>query len=209
MLIRGVGPVIRINPDDLHFNDPDFHDEIFNSSGGKVEKPYKEANCFGPYPAVCPYPIPDPFIPLSYQPRPFSPSSPSPSLRNRVALTRNSPLFHQTIGTIDHDLHRVRRSALNPFFSKRSVNDLAPFIQNIVDALCARFDDAAKTGEPIDLRFAYAALTLDVMGEFCFSKSFHAVRMPDFKKRSFEDLQVFLEMSLVVGSMKPRFEHEN
>ena len=103
----------------------------------------------------------------------------------------------------------MRRSALNPFFSKRSVNDLAPFIQNIVDALCARFDDAAKTGEPIDLRYAYAALTLDVMGEFCFSKSFNAVRVPDFKQRSFEDLQVFLEMSLVVSELEFGFGHKN
>ena len=102
---------------------------------------------------------------------------------------------------MDHDLHRVRRSALNPFFSKRSVNELAPFIQNMVNALCARFDDAVKTGEPINLRFAYAALTLDVMGEFCFSRSFNAVQMPDFSQRSFEDLDVFLEMSLLVGSL--------
>lgn len=110
---------------------------------------------------------------------------------------------------MDHDLHRVRRSAVNPFFSKRSVNDLAPFIQNIVDALCARFDDAVKTGEPIDLRYAYAALTLDVMGEFCFSKSFNAVQIPDFKQRSFEDLQVFLEMSLVVGALELCFGDES
>ena len=106
----------------------------------------------------------------------------------------------KTIGTVDHDLHHVRRSALNPFFSKRSVSDLAPFIQNIVDALCARFDDAIKTKEPINLRFAYAVLTIDIMGEYCFSRSYNAVQMPDFNQRSSEDLQVFLEMSLLVYS---------
>jgi hypothetical protein len=50
----GPGPVIRINPDELHFNDPDFHDEIYTSGGGNIEKPYKLANCMGPFPAVIP-----------------------------------------------------------------------------------------------------------------------------------------------------------
>lgn len=70
MLIQCVGLVIRINPDDLHFNDPDFHDEIFTSSRGKVEKPFKEANCYGPYPAVYPLPPPPPAN------RPFLPPLP-------------------------------------------------------------------------------------------------------------------------------------
>lgn len=47
------GPVIRLNPDELHFNDPHYYDEIFNNTNGKTEKPYKIANAFGPYPAVC------------------------------------------------------------------------------------------------------------------------------------------------------------
>jgi cytochrome P450 len=110
--------------------------------------------------------------------------------------------FDQIFGTVDHELHRIRRSALNPFFSKRSVKELAPFIQNIVDALCARFDDAVQTGEPINLGFAYEALTLDVMNEFCFSRSGNTVLMPDFNQRSFEDLQVYLEMGLLVGSFE-------
>lgn len=70
----------------------------------------------------------------------------------------------------------------------------------MIDGLCARFNDAAKTGEPVNLRYAFAALTLDIMGEFCFSRSFNAVQMPDFNQRSYDDLQVFLEMSLLVGS---------
>ncbi|CAG8974307.1 hypothetical protein HYALB_00011977 [Hymenoscyphus albidus] len=82
------GPVSRLNPDELHFDDPDYFDEIFNVTNGKADKLYRVANAFGPYPA--------------------------------------------TIGTQDHDLHRLRRSAVNVFFSKRSVLDLVPHIQRII-----------------------------------------------------------------------------
>ena len=50
------GPVIRLNPDELHFNDPDYYDEIFNVTNGRADKSASTANAFGPYPAVCVYP---------------------------------------------------------------------------------------------------------------------------------------------------------
>jgi hypothetical protein len=31
-------------------------------------------------------------------------------------------------GTVDHDMHRMRRAAMNPFFSKASVRRLQPLI---------------------------------------------------------------------------------
>lgn len=92
----------------------------------------------------------------------------------------------------------MRRGALNPFFSKRSVLDLVPFIQNIIDKLCDRFDDASKTGEPMDLKYCYAALTLDIMNEYCFSMDSQTVMKPNFGEKSFKDVDSFLEISLLV-----------
>lgn len=46
------GPIIRINPDELHINDPDYYDEMYNNNIVPVEKPAKAALVFGPYPAV-------------------------------------------------------------------------------------------------------------------------------------------------------------
>lgn len=47
-----LGPIIRINPDDVHINDPDYFEEIFNQTNGRAQKPWQVAEAFGPYPAV-------------------------------------------------------------------------------------------------------------------------------------------------------------
>ncbi|GIK05376.1 hypothetical protein Aspvir_009485 [Aspergillus viridinutans] len=47
--------------------------------------------------------------------------------------------------TVDHYHHRARRGYLNQYFSKRSVGDLEPIIQERVDRLCGRFECALQT----------------------------------------------------------------
>jgi hypothetical protein len=51
-LLIYLGPVIRINPDEVHIDDPDFFDQVFNQTNGRAEKPLRVAEVFGPYPAV-------------------------------------------------------------------------------------------------------------------------------------------------------------
>jgi hypothetical protein len=170
------GSVIRLNPDELHFDDPDYYDEIFNITNGEAEKPYRVANVFGPYPAVLAFAF------------------------SNLHLLGLKLTLNQAIGTQGHHLHRIRRGALNPFFSKRSVLDLVPFIQTHIDRLCARFDAASKSAEPIDLKYCFAAVTLDIMNEYCFSKDSLTTMKPDFGRKSFEDIDSFLEISLLVSA---------
>lgn len=47
-----LGPVIRINPDEIHIDDPDYFGEVYNQTNGRVVKPPRAAEAFGPYPAV-------------------------------------------------------------------------------------------------------------------------------------------------------------
>ena len=35
------GPIIRINPDEVHFNDPDFIDTLYPTRNRKTDKPVK------------------------------------------------------------------------------------------------------------------------------------------------------------------------
>ncbi|PYH92813.1 putative benzoate 4-monooxygenase cytochrome P450 [Aspergillus ellipticus CBS 707.79] len=147
------GPVIRINPDEVHINDPDFFDEVFNQTNGRAVKPPRVAEVFGPYPAA--------------------------------------------IGTHSHELHRIRRSALNPLFSKRSVLDLVPPIRRSIDLLCARLDAASRNGETLNAKYMYGAVTLDIINEYCFANDPKYVLKSDFGRKGFDDLAIFLEFSVL------------
>ena len=51
-LHKRYGPIIRINPNDIHIDDPNYFDEVFNQTNGRAQKPPEVAEAFGPYPAV-------------------------------------------------------------------------------------------------------------------------------------------------------------
>ena len=62
-------------------------------------------------------------------------------------------------GAIQHDLHRRRREALNPFFSHQSISRLEPQLNSKVDQLEQAFGQAADSGTVLnlsDLYFAFA-----------------------------------------------------
>ncbi len=86
----------------------------------------------------------------------------APSFRRRdkyAYQTRTLPVPLSLGGTVQHDLHRKRREAVDPFFSKKSVQDLIPMIAAKITLLCKQFDDHLKKRNPVslsDLYFAFA-----------------------------------------------------
>jgi hypothetical protein len=60
------------------------------------------------------------------------------------------------------------------------VNKLEPSIRAVVDNLCRRLREFRDSKEPVNLGNAYAALTMDVITEYCFSKSYGCVDRSDF-----------------------------
>ena len=81
--------------------------------------------------------------------------------------------------------------------------DILPFVQNIIEKLSDRFDAASKTAESTNLKYSYAALTLDIMSEYCFSRNPDNVMKSDYGRKSFDDVDSFLVISLVVRSFTP------
>ena len=93
--------------------------------------------------------------------------------------------------TIEHDLHRVRRAALAPYFSVADVRRLQPAIQERVDVLLSRINGFRDTDEVLNASCMFAALTngkvdnakmteynkltcnLDVVNTYSFARSDH------------------------------------
>lgn len=88
--------------------------------------------------------------------------------------------------TIPHDHHRLRRSALNPYFSKRSIVAIESLIQDKVDKLCSAVERYIVSSQPLELQTAYMALTLDVISHYAFGESLGLVDKegfsPEWKK---------------------------
>jgi len=49
------------------------------------------------------------------------------------------PVRNAAVATIDHDLHRVRRSAMNKFFSRQQIIGLEPEMLKLTQRLCDKF----------------------------------------------------------------------
>ena len=60
----------------------------------------------------------------------------------------------------------MRRGALNPFFSKRSVTRLEPTIVDKVEQLCSALRDHMRDGKIVMLGAAYSALTTDIISDY-------------------------------------------
>lgn len=109
------GPIIRINPYELHVLTPDFYEKLYTGPGKRRHR------------------------------------------WNWVTAQFGMP--EAMLATDDHDTHRIRRAALNPFFSKAAVRKLQPIIDERIDALLTRFRQFQSSSEPITLDYAFAAFT--------------------------------------------------
>lgn len=82
-------------------------------------------------------------------------------------------------GTISHDRHRMRRTALAPHFSKSKIREVEPIIRSKVSLLKSKMLDRAATGEILNLQRVYAALSLDIISQHTLGESWEALERPD------------------------------
>jgi cytochrome P450 len=97
-------------------------------------------------------------------------------------------------GTVDHDIHRLRRAAINPFFSKQKVTALQPVIQGLVDKLCTKFEKVRGTDEVVPMECAFDAFTMDVITEYSLDTSFGYLDHPGWSSDFRELERAFGEM---------------
>lgn len=99
---------------------------------------------------------------------------------------------------MDHDLHRMRRNAVSGFFSKRSVKSLEPFIAETIEKLAGRLNgDQEKKGSNagiVNLNYAYAAMTMDIISEYCFGESMNSLDREEYGKEWLDILHQGIQM---------------
>ncbi|WYZ39302.1 hypothetical protein EsH8_III_001216 [Colletotrichum jinshuiense] len=157
-LHRRYGPVIRINPWEVHVGDPDFFPELYTGPGRLREKWPFYAKQFG------------------------SPES--------------------ALATIGHEHHKLRRSALNPFFSTQSVRKLQPVIEERVDALLNRLlERSQQSQEPLNVMYPFSAFTNDVINEYSFARSDHLIEDETFGKEVTDNLLVGTHLGPMIKHM--------
>ena len=111
------GPIIRINPYELHIADSEFYEKLY-ASGASGEK------------------------------------------RNKWDwFTKQLDTPGSMLSTDDHGHHKIRRAALNRFFSSASVKKLQPMIDEKVGLLVKRLKAAKDTGKVIKMNLAFSAMT--------------------------------------------------
>ncbi len=94
-----------------------------------------------------------------------------------VRMFSNEP---SVFGSVTHDVHRMRRAPLNPFFSRQAIQRLLPSILSRVTRLCERLEEMRGTGRPVKMDDAYSALTMDVITEYCFKEPYGCLDDPAF-----------------------------
>ena len=122
-----IGPVVRINPRELHIKDPHYYDTVYASSSKKQEKDPNFVVSFG--------------VPSSM------------------------------VATVGHNQHRFRRGLLNSFFSKRSVMELLPLLQEKESELIECFEKACQEGKVLELGNAFAVFSADLISQYSWGVS--------------------------------------
>ena len=102
-----------------------------------------------------------------------------------------------SFATVEHSVHRLRRGALNPFFSKRKIAQYSPSIQAHMDRLCERVA-AEFCGRPdavLNLTNMWGAFTSEIVVGYCLEEPYDFIMAPDFRA-DFSDAMYVCSLSL-------------
>lgn len=88
--------------------------------------------------------------------------------------------FSATFATVSNEEHRVRRAALNPFFSRKMVLELEDVVQSKVAKLEQRIYKAFSDGKSVDLHYGFRAISIDVITDYAFDNCYNFLEHDDF-----------------------------
>jgi cytochrome P450 len=104
------------------------------------------------------------------------------------------------VATVQHDVHRRRRNALNSFFSGASVRRLEPIIHEHMEKMLARLQTSGKRTEVVEPYHMLKACASDIITLYAFGDSFHFMDQPDFGRPYFQAGETFNSLTHVFGA---------
>ncbi|KAL8786839.1 MAG: hypothetical protein Q9195_008032 [Heterodermia aff. obscurata] len=96
--------------------------------------------------------------------------------------------------TVPHELHQLRRKAVENFFSKQSVTRLESRIHHEARSLDGKLLHCAGTGAIVRLDHAFSCVTGDLAGQFACGENPELLEGPDFNPEWFKSLTGILTM---------------
>ncbi|KAI4255884.1 MAG: hypothetical protein L6R42_006509 [Xanthoria sp. 1 TBL-2021] len=91
--------------------------------------------------------------------------------------------------TPSNELHRTRRGDLNPFFSRKVVFDHEHMVQEKVNILMGRIEEALESNSDLDVHHGLRAVSIDVITDYAFGESYHLLDQPDLGLQFFDLVQ--------------------
>ncbi|KAK2734149.1 hypothetical protein FQN57_001864 [Myotisia sp. PD_48] len=100
-------------------------------------------------------------------------------------------------GTESHKIHRSRRAAMNPFFSRGKVLQQEKSIQELVQKLCERISKFGLSNTVIPLTLGFTCLTTDLITSFVMDRSFGYLDAPNWHPHWGQTLRDASELATV------------
>jgi cytochrome P450 len=89
-------------------------------------------------------------------------------------------------GTCPNELHRVRRAAINPVFSRKFVIQQENIVQEKTTKLINRVKGFLDKGKIVDLHHGYRALSVDIITDYSFDNDYKQLDSPNFAVSFYE-----------------------
>ncbi|KAI9888314.1 MAG: hypothetical protein M1814_000589 [Vezdaea aestivalis] len=156
-LHKRYGPIIRISPGELHIDDCDFYDELY--TGPSVRKSDRYA-----------------WTAKAFAPLALFASSP---IRALVYVVQYKLSF--TKGTVEDDLHRIRRAAVSNHFSRLAVTRLEKYVQPYLTEIIVQLKKYKGKQQPLLIGDAFGALTNDIIHDYCLARYLNQLENKGFQ----------------------------
>jgi hypothetical protein len=96
---------------------------------------------------------------------------------------------YSTFSSRSVETHRIRRGALNPFFSRKMVLRLEHIVQDKAEKVSALTAKVFATGKAMNLHYAFRAVSVDVITEYAFAQCYNLLDRPDLGQSFFKMIQ--------------------